>query len=94
MKMRDLRSSAIATLVLTAAQMLVAAQETADAEHSRKEKPGIEGVWITNVSIRDCQTGDVIRTVRALNLFIHDGSSTETAVNVLRTPSVGTWKHL
>jgi len=36
----------------------------------------------------------VIRSVRALNLFIHDGSLTETAVNVLRTPSVGTWRHL
>lgn len=93
--MRVIRSSAIAALLLTAAQMLVSAQETAnDAEHFRKEKPGIEGVWISNVSIRDCQTGDVIRTIRALNLFIHDGSSTETAVNVLRTPSVGTWKHL
>jgi len=48
----------------------------------------------TNVSIRDCQSGDVIRSVRALNLFIHDGSLTETAVNVLRTPSVGTWRRL
>ena len=67
---------------------------TAATLFAQKEKPGIEGAWISDVSIRDCQTGEVIRTVRALNLFIHDGSSTETAVNVLRTPSVGTWKHL
>ena len=94
MKKPILRSSAIAALLLAATQTIVSAQETADAEHARKEIPGIEGVWTANVSIRDCQTGDVIRSVRALNLFIHDGSLTETAVNVLRTPSVGTWKHL
>lgn len=91
MKMHVLKSSVIATLLLTGAQMMLSAQETAD---SRKEKLGIEGVWITSVSIRDCQSGTVIRTVRALNLFIHDGSSVETAVNVLRTPSVGSWKRL
>jgi hypothetical protein len=90
MKMRILRSSAIAALLLAAAQTIVSAQETADAEHGRKEKPRIEGVWTVNVSIRDCQRGDVIRSIRALNLFIQDGSLIETAVNVLRTPSVGT----
>lgn len=94
MKKRILRSPAIAALLLAAAQTIVSAQETADAEHRRKEMPAIEGVWTSDVSIRDCQRGDVIRSVRALNLFIHDGSFTETAVNVLRTPSVGTWRHL
>jgi hypothetical protein len=94
MKKRILRSSAIAALLLAAAQTIVFAQETADAEHARKETPGIEGVWTVNVTIRDCQRGDVIRTLRALNLFIHDGSLTETAVNVLRTPSVGIWRHV
>jgi hypothetical protein len=94
MKKRMFRSFAIAALVLAAAQAIVSAQQTADAEQERKEIPGIEGVWATNVSIRNCQSGDVIRSVRALNLFIHDGSLTETAVNVLRTPSVGTWRHL
>ena len=93
MRKRILRTSAIVALALAATQITVSAQETADAEHGPKEKPGIEGVWIVNVSIRDCRRGDVIRNVRALNLFIHDGSLTETAVNVLRTPSVGSWRH-
>lgn len=94
MKKRILRSSAMAALLLAAVQTIVSAQESADAEHARKETHAIDGVWTVNVSIRDCQSGDVIRSVRALNLFIHDGSLTETAVNVLRTPSVGTWRHL
>ena len=41
---------------------------TAATLFAQKEKPGIEGVWISDVSIRDCQTGEVFRTVRALNL--------------------------
>ena len=94
MKKRILRSSAMAALLLAATQTIVSAQETADDEHCRKEARSIEGVWTANVTIRDCKTGDVIRSVRALNLFIHDGSLTETAVNVLRTPSVGTWRHV
>lgn len=94
MMKRFLRSSAMAALVLAAAPMIVFAQETADAENARKEIPRIEGVWTSTVTIRDCQRGDVIRNVRALNLFIHGGSTVETAVNVLRTPSVGTWSHL
>jgi hypothetical protein len=88
-----LRSSAIVALVV-ATQVSVWAQETVGAEDSRRHRPGIEGVWTVNVTIRDCKTGDVIRSLRALNLFIHDGSLTETAVNVLRTPSVGTWRHV
>ena len=39
---------------------------TAATLFAQKEKPGIEGVWISDVSIRDYQTGDVIRTVRKI----------------------------
>ena len=94
MKKRILRSSAMAALLLAATQTIVSAQGAADAERSREEGHRIEGVWTVNVTIRDCRSGNVIRSVRALNLFIHDGSLTETAANVLRTPSVGTWRHL
>jgi hypothetical protein len=93
MKKRVLGKSAIVALVVAATQMIASAQETV-GEDSRRQMPSIKGVWIVKVTIRDCQTEDVIRRVRALNLFIHDGSLTETAVNVLRTPSVGTWRHL
>lgn len=94
MQRHILQTFAVVALVIAAAPTIVSAQEPADDEHSRREVSGIEGVWSSNVTIRDCQSGDVIRSVRALNLFIHDGSLTETAVNVLRTPSVGTWRHL
>jgi hypothetical protein len=59
-----------------------------------QETPGIEGAWKTQVHLFNCKNGVGIADIRALNLFMHDGSFTETAVNILRTPSVGTWQHI
>jgi hypothetical protein len=74
----------VALLALTAMQPMA----------STHEAPRLEGVWKVSVTVRDCATGDVIRTPRALNLFMHDGSVTETADNPLRSSSVGQWRHL
>ena len=65
---------------------------------SAQERPGIEGPWITNVTVHDCQTGAVIRTVRELALFIHDGSFSQAGATVLgspnpRTSGIGAWRH-
>jgi hypothetical protein len=46
------------------------------------------------VTIQQCDTGIPIRKVHAMNLFMADGALTETAVNIFRTPSLGTWRHL
>lgn len=83
MKKRVLRSCTMLLLSFAATQAIASAEET----------HGIEGVWSVNVAIRDCQTGALIRAVRAMNLFMHDGSLTETAVNIMRTSSLGTWRH-
>jgi hypothetical protein len=69
---------------------LAATHATVSAEHA----PRLQGVWNVSVTVRNCETGDVIRKLRALNLFVHDGSLTETSTNVLRGPGVGTWGHL
>jgi hypothetical protein len=84
MTMRIIRFCATFALALAATQTIASAEEG----------PGIEGVWSVNVTIRQCQNNVVLRNLRALNLFIHDGSLTETAANVLRSPSVGEWKHV
>ena len=79
---------AIVALGFAATQTVASAQET----------PGLEGPWIANVTVRDCQTGAVIRTVRELALFIHDGSFTQAGATVTGTPNprtsaVGAWRH-
>src|SRR5262245_5480365 len=65
---------------------------------SAQDNAGLEGPWITDVTGHDCQTGAVIRTVRELALFIHDGSfsqagATVTGLPTVRTSGIGAWRH-
>jgi len=84
MAKRIIRFCATLALALAATQTIVSAEEAS----------GMEGVWNVSVTIRQCQNGVVLRSLRSLNLFVHDGSLTETAANILRSPSVGNWKHV
>ena len=78
-----LRICAISALALTASPLLLSAQE----------RPRLEGVWDVSVTVTNCQTGAVIRTVRSLQMFDHHGSFTETANTFLRGSSLGSWAH-
>jgi hypothetical protein len=70
--------------------LALSAPATAADEHT----PRLNGVWNVNVTVRNCETGEIVRTVRALNLYVHDGSMSETSSNIMRGPSVGTWRHV
>jgi hypothetical protein len=52
----------------------------------------LEGVWNVSVSVTDCNTGAIIRTVHSLQAYHHDGTITETANTASRGISVGVWK--
>ena len=69
---------------------VIATEAAAADEHA----PRLNGVWNVSVTVRTCDTGDTVRRVRALNLYVHDGSMTETSSNITRGPSVGTWRHV
>src|SRR5215831_2995348 len=89
MKKQMFRTCMILTLGLAAGLTSASAQET----------PGIEGAWVENITVRNCQTGDVVRTVRELGLFIHDGSYTGAGATVTglvnaRTSTIGVWRHV
>jgi hypothetical protein len=68
---------------------VAAARTTASAD----EPSHLNGLWNVNVTVRNCETGETIRTVRALNLFVHDGSMSETSSNSRRSNSLGVWRH-
>lgn len=51
----------------------------------------LEGVWNVSVSVTDCNTGAIIRTVHSLQAYHHDGTVSETANTALRGPSEGVW---
>jgi hypothetical protein len=74
---------AILALSLAALQTTVSAQD----RHS------IEGVWDVSVSVTNCDTGALIRTLRSIQLFQPDGSFAETANTFLRGSSEGVWNH-
>jgi hypothetical protein len=56
------------------------------------EQRTLEGVWDVSVTVTDCNTGALIRTVRSLQAFHHDGSMTETANTASRGISEGLWR--
>jgi hypothetical protein len=55
---------------------------------------GPAGTWDLNVTVVNCQSGAIIRTVNSLQMFSHDGSLTETANTATRGGSVGKWTHV
>lgn len=67
---------------------------------SAQETPGLEGVWFSDITPVDCQTGAVIPNApifRGLNMFSHDGSFTNEAAfpvpTARRSSGLGTWRH-
>jgi hypothetical protein len=68
---------------------LAATQATASAEQPSR----LNGLWNVSVMVRNCETGELIRNVRALNLYVHDGSMSETSSNNRRSNSLGIWRH-
>jgi hypothetical protein len=51
----------------------------------------LEGVWNVSVTVTNCDTGAIIRTVHSLQAYHHDGTVTETANTASRGISLGTW---
>ena len=64
------------------------------ATASDEERPRLNGAWNVAVTIKSCETGELIRSVRAVNLYVRDGTMAETSSNSRRSSSLGTWRHL
>jgi hypothetical protein len=72
--------------------MILALALTGAQSMSAQSANSVEGTWSVAVTVVDCTTGVVIRNVRTLQMFSHDGSFTETAFTAARGISVGKWK--
>jgi hypothetical protein len=66
---------------------LVASLQTVQAQQHT-----LEGVWNVSVTVTDCNTGAIIRTVHSLQAYHHDGTVNETANTASRGPSEGVWR--
>jgi hypothetical protein len=64
---------------------------------SRSQAKRLEGTWVTEVTIRDCNTGAIVREFQALNTFAQGGTLIDTTTAVgpaLRSPGHGTWEKI
>jgi len=58
-----------------------------------QEERRLDGLWNVSVTVTNCQTGALVRTVNSLQTFHADGSVVETADSNSRGISQGTWHH-
>jgi len=70
---------------------MLAISLTASIPALQAQQHTLEGVWNVSVTVTDCNTGAIIRTVHSLQAYHHDGTVGETANTALRGPSEGIW---
>jgi len=70
---------------------MLAISLTASIPALQAQQHTLEGVWNVSVTVTDCNTGAIIRTVHSLQAYHHDGTVGETANTALRGPSEGVW---
>ena len=57
-------------------------------------EPSLVGVWLTQVTRRNCDTGEPLSTSRVQLTFAHGGTLLETiGPTTLRSPGNGIWRH-
>ena len=89
-------SHGAATLVL-AGLLVLGSGLTATAQSVNAGSPnGLEGTWRVQLTVRDCQTGQVLRTFPAVFAFAKGGTLTATSAGqfpALSTTNLGVWRH-
>jgi hypothetical protein len=89
--------SSIAVVCGLAALFAVTLRATAtEAQTALNQTTRIEGLWDSNVTIQDCNTGTVLATFRGLGLFIRGGAleQTNNLPPILGKAALGQWQHL
>ena len=86
------------TVALVATGLLILASGStanAQSEDARSHR-GLQGAWRLQLTVLDCQTGQVQRTFPALATFAKGGTLTLTTAGQLPslfTPGLGVWRH-
>ena len=89
-------SHGAAALVL-AGLLVLGSGSTAKAQSVNAGSPnGLEGTWRVQLTVRDCQTGQALRSFPSLFAFAKGGTLTYTTAGQLpsaTTTGLGVWKH-
>jgi hypothetical protein len=91
--MTKISFKSVSGAALAVTLLLVAAQIPAAGQNGKASR--IEGTWRVALTIRNCQTGDGIITIPALNTFIPGGSMIGTSSQnpLLIRAGHGVWEH-
>jgi len=93
--MKRFAASRGAALVL-AGLLVLGSGLTAAAQSKDWSPKGLEGTWRVQLTVMDCQTGQVLRTFPTLFAFAKGGTLTVTTAGqfpALNTTGLGIWRH-
>jgi len=97
-----MKNNSIARILMSAAPIIIVGCLLASGAPARAQSEdggshtGLEGTWRVQVTVSDCETGAVLRTLRALFAFAKGGTVTNTTAGqspALFTPGLGVWRH-
>jgi hypothetical protein len=89
-------SGKAAALVLAGMLFLGSGSSAMAQSEDGRSRNSLEGTWHVQVTVRDCQTGAVLRTFPALFAFAKGGTVTNTTAGqspAIFTPGFGVWRH-
>ena len=70
---------------------------SAQSEGNNSQKKGLEGAWRLQLTVRDCNTGQALRTFPAVFTFAKGGTATVITAGQLpslATSGLGAWRHI
>ena len=86
------------TNISVSAQAVLNSPPTEDGRFQSPENSrDLEGTWDAQVTIRNCQTGEAIRTFASIGTFMSGGTSLDSTSGIpqsLKTPGHGIWSHI
>ena len=97
-----MKNNSIARILMSAAPIIIVGCVVASGAAARAQSEdggshnGLQGAWRLQLTVRDCQTGAVLRTFPALATFAKGGTLTLTTAGQLpslATPGLGAWRH-
>jgi hypothetical protein len=91
-------ASGRAAVLVLAGTLFLGSGLTARAQsEGNNSQRGLEGAWRVQLTVRDCNTGQALRTFPTLFAFAKGGTVTFTTAGQLpslATPGLGTWHHM
>jgi hypothetical protein len=96
-----MKNNSIARILMSAAPIMIVGCLLASGAPARAQSEdggshnGLQGAWRLQLTVRDCQTGAMLRTFPALATFAKGGTLTMTTAGQLpslSTPPLGVWR--